>query len=407
MIQGHKMGTTESKIFINRDELNKRVEQGLIRRVPHPTDPDIHLYNYTEQCQFGKHWDDYTLASRGLVVDYNGRIISLPFGKFFNFGELSFWVKDAEGNNINCVPAVLPVNTPFEVFEKVDGSLGIWYHYKGEWHVSTRGCFDNEFTQFAKAHWQEKMTAIAANNKDLTFLTEICMPTQHDLMIRGVKHKPGIYLLGARDMNTGHDVSWRDFKESGLLYRWRLAGGYLPTVHEGSLEQILQWQREHKDTEGWVVRWQDGTRCKIKTEWYLNMVASMTDLRPTVIKCMTDVRISGKNGATLIGKMQLKDILKLFPEELHEDVTRLYQYVQFNAAQEMRHLHNLYGSVLQYHGQDRKTFAAAAFKCGKEDGYFLMKLYDGEPIYEKIVENIGEKLPAEIPQVLGGSDGNR
>ena len=66
---------------------------------------------------------------RGLVLDSDGNVVAKPFKKFFNLEELT--------------PGQIP-NEPFEVFEKMDGSLGILFNYKGEWILATKGSFISE-----------------------------------------------------------------------------------------------------------------------------------------------------------------------------------------------------------------------------------------------------------------------
>jgi hypothetical protein len=64
-------------------------------------------------------------CGRGARPDFapaTKRIVATPFPKFFNAGEHN-----------GTIPAL-----PFEVFEKVDGSLGILYHFDGAWGASTK-----------------------------------------------------------------------------------------------------------------------------------------------------------------------------------------------------------------------------------------------------------------------------
>src|SRR5438552_12456010 len=94
------------------DQLEQRVEEGWLRR---QTDgEDLVIYNYTEQTQYGRKWDPYTLACRGLVLTDDYQLVALPMNKFFNVGEP------------DC-PA-LP-NLAFKAYDKIDGSLGIWFYH--------------------------------------------------------------------------------------------------------------------------------------------------------------------------------------------------------------------------------------------------------------------------------------
>jgi len=151
--------------------LSKYIDEGLVIKQVHPTLP-LSIYNYSRECQYSGKWDDITLNCRGLVLDNKGNVIAKPFPKFFNYEELK--------------PEDIP-NENFEVYEKMDGSLGILFYYerelsyeerykkwyinnfvsgfeynelvipnfddpyyeptpttKGEWHLATRGSFTSE-----------------------------------------------------------------------------------------------------------------------------------------------------------------------------------------------------------------------------------------------------------------------
>jgi RNA ligase len=108
------------------DKLKKYHEEGLLYSQVHPNLP-LTIWNYTERVQYENLWDDITLMCRGLVTDNEGNIVARPFRKFFNIEENK--------------------HTPtrdFDVYEKMDGSLGIFFYYKGEPVFATRGSFTSE-----------------------------------------------------------------------------------------------------------------------------------------------------------------------------------------------------------------------------------------------------------------------
>ena len=101
---------------------------GLVTKNNHPSLP-ISIYNYTPTTQYEGKWDDITKMCRGLVLDEEGNVLAKPFNKFFNLEE----------HSINDLP-----NESFQVFEKMDGSLGILFNYEGEWILATKGSFTSE-----------------------------------------------------------------------------------------------------------------------------------------------------------------------------------------------------------------------------------------------------------------------
>ena len=57
------------------EQLQDYVNQKLIFENVHPKDSTLRIYNYTQNTQFKKRWDDVTLNARGLIV-HDGQIIS-------------------------------------------------------------------------------------------------------------------------------------------------------------------------------------------------------------------------------------------------------------------------------------------------------------------------------------------
>jgi len=114
--------------MINKELLQEMIEKKYISVQKHP-EADLYIYNYTQNAQFERVWNEITLMCRGLILDVNMNIVALPFKKFFNYEEHS--VED------------IPVGD-FEAYEKMDGSLGILYHLDNVPHIATRGSFTSD-----------------------------------------------------------------------------------------------------------------------------------------------------------------------------------------------------------------------------------------------------------------------
>jgi RNA ligase len=135
------------------EKLNQYYEDGLLYKQVHPTLP-LTIWNYTEKVQFESKWDEITLMSRGLVTDDKGNIVARPFSKFFNIEEGKY----------------TPTEN-FEVWEKMDGSLGIVFWYEGQWVVATRGSFTSDQAIKAKELLKKYNTDIMFRH--LTYCFEI------------------------------------------------------------------------------------------------------------------------------------------------------------------------------------------------------------------------------------------
>ncbi len=140
-------------------EFQEAVDAGLVSCRKHSID-DLWILNYTPECQFSKSWNRTTLQCRGLIVDANGNVVARPFGKFFNLSE-----------HDNPELPKVPYGSPFTAYEKMDGSLGIIFHYNNKWQIATRGSFESEQAK----EGQKILDSMDTSNMDksLTYLVEI------------------------------------------------------------------------------------------------------------------------------------------------------------------------------------------------------------------------------------------
>jgi len=130
-------------------------QNGLLHKQTHPK-YDLTIWNYTPKVQYERLWDDITLQCRGLVTNSKGDIVARPFKKFFNYEEHK--------------PEDIP-NEDYEVYEKMDGSLGILFNYAGEWVMATRGSFTSP--QAIKGKELLGKYPLDKLNKNNTYLFEI------------------------------------------------------------------------------------------------------------------------------------------------------------------------------------------------------------------------------------------
>lgn len=323
-------------------QLDRRVEEGLIRRSAHATLPLL-IYSYTSECQFSGAWDKYTMMSRGLIVTTAGDIVATPFHKFFNYGERS-------------CPELPDASVPYEVFEKIDGSLGIYFNYEDKWHVATRGSFDNQFIDYGSRY----LSYMDGYQKHHTICTEICMPRDLDGLERAVPHKPGLYFLGGVDIYSGKDLDW-----GWMAKEWP---GYLPRVFTGGVDTLSELARTQVDTEGWVVRWQNGFRIKIKTAWYFRLFRAICRLEEAV----RDGMIKGE---------PKREILKNVPEELKGEAEKVFNQIRKYALERE---HYLLGETVANWHDDKKSFALAVAQ--HPDKHFLFRLYEDKDITPALME---------------------
>lgn len=234
---------------------------GLLRSQKHPT-LDLWIWNYEPKVQFERLWDEITLQCRGLVTNSEGKIIARPFKKFFNYEELP--------------PNMIP-NESFEVFDKMDGSLGILFNYKDDWIMATRGSFTSD--QAIKGFEMLNKYDYKSLPEDYTYLFEIiydnnrivCQYDYEDLV-----------LLGMIETETGEEI--RVHYTDGYVGRIRFLsimrnlGFRIVKKYDGINEYTTLKLMVSNDDEGFVVRFKNGFRMKIKGEEYCRLHRILTNI---------------------------------------------------------------------------------------------------------------------------------
>ena len=209
------------------------------------------LFDYKAEAQYINRWNFFERVSRGLLIDEKtGEVVARPFDKFFNWGE---------NGRTTSAPLV-------EVLEKCDGSLGILYRRNGEYRVSTRGSLVSKQALWASRFLNENYD-LSGLPENLTLLFEIIYPENR--IVVDYQGREDLVLLGVRDRFTGDDYPFAKVREIAERY-----GFSTPNVFEFErLADVLEAAKYLKGTEaeGWVCRFADGQRFKVKGEDYVNI----------------------------------------------------------------------------------------------------------------------------------------
>ena len=224
------------------DDIKPYIEKGLISEQAHPEDENVRIFNYTQTCQFQQAWDDITRQYRGLIMNVaTGEILARPFPKFFNYGEhvSKGWA--------------IPTTKP-EIYEKLDGSLGIMYTLKDKTWIATRGSFTSEQAIWATKWWRENKGDEPYGNA-VTHLFEIIYPENRIVVTYDYS---GLVHLASLDTQTGKAVD--------AIMPVRRAQRY----DNVTIEQLLQLDKANE--EGFVVFYpEENVRMKIKFPEYVRL----------------------------------------------------------------------------------------------------------------------------------------
>lgn len=223
--------------------LKQMLDEKLVSVKKHPK-ADLFVYNYTPKVQYEKLWNEITLQTRGLILDAEMNVIARPFRKFFNLEEHQ--------------PEEIP-QLPFDVFEKMDGSLGILYWINEKPFIATRGSFENEQSNKATEilHQRYADTFIRLD-RNSTYLFEIIYPQNRIVVDYG--DIEDLFLLARIDNATGED-----------LPIYESTGFHIVKRYDGinDLQQLKALEEENK--EGFVVRFKNGFRVKMKFAEYVKL----------------------------------------------------------------------------------------------------------------------------------------
>jgi RNA ligase len=362
------------------DQIQAEVDAGHVRVRHHPHHP-LSIYTYTETCTYAGAWNAVNRICRGLIVEQStGRVVAWPFPKFFNWSE-----------HANGAKGVGPVPTgPFEVFDKVDGSLGIVFFYAGKWQVATKGAFTSPAAQWAQEWLDRHDTSELIVTH--TYLAEITFPGNRVVC---AYDGPGtLTLLGSYD-GIGREIPLETARHMWVrVPGTKLRAPVVASWRATSVEDVLTAARENRhvaarhlsltgfDSEGWVLRFADGTRVKIKLADYLRLhkIKTYTNAR-TVWEALS----SGADPAGLLTVVP-DEFMPWIRRKAHDLRTR---HVLWTTA-----ARDVYARLSHLHG-DRKAFALCVL--GSPYKYALFRLLDGKEI-ESLAWKAVEPTAATDPE---------
>lgn len=222
---------------------------------------NLYIYNYTQKCQFDRMWNEETMQCRGLITDDNFVVKARPFKKFFNYEEHT-----GEDSKLPALPL-----EEFEVFEKMDGSLGILYWVNNAPLLATRGSFTSD--QAVKGS-QMLNKYPNAWNQDYTYLFEIIYPENRIVVDYGKREE--LVLLAVINTLTGEEIA---YEQMVSMY-----SDVVPVVKKFDYTNIEKIRSIIEDNaEGFVIRFKSGVRTKIKFEEYKRLHKLVTGVNAKTI----------------------------------------------------------------------------------------------------------------------------
>ena len=267
-------------------ELVKRMEAGLITMRKHPL-LELEICNYTAKTQYNKMWDNYTLICRGLILGHEHNIIAKPFPKFFNLNE-------TPQTSISNLPNEIP-----KITEKLDGVLGILYPENNKVAISSRGSFTSDQAIWATGWMRQKGFTIDDFRPEYTYCFEIIYPGSR--IVVNYKDRCELVILGVLGTRNNPELDHvKEAQELGLT----CAREFLFEKLDHAQEHLAKMQGI--DHEGFVCRYSNGLRLKLKSDEYKRLHKIITGFSEK------DVWEALRQGKTL------DDMLDLVPDEFYQ-----------------------------------------------------------------------------------------
>lgn len=377
---------------MNLETLEDYFKRGLLMKQVHPTH-DLTIWNYTRKTQYGRLWDEVTLNCRGLVTNSEGEIVARPFSKFFNYEQL---VEQTErrcdvcrgeglrqcGFPDDCKAWVttpeIP-NEPFEIFEKMDGCLGLYFNYKGEWIFGSRASFTSVMSRkgveiletYRMTLLSDKDIYDAIGYRDINDYTLICEIIYPEIrIVVDYKGREDVMLLGMVNKKDGSELDY------DILVKVANITG-MPLTNR--LENLYEFEELKTlvpdNSEGYVIRFKSGFRMKIKGAQYCRLHGVLTEFSNRDIwQCLKDGRA-------------LDEVLGDVPDEFDNWVR-----AQENMLREMFDVTLNLCMVMYYQTVNpemtKKEAAEVILKKKKPYPGIFFSIYDGHDISSQIWDQI-------------------
>lgn len=347
-------------ILLNK--LWKEVEAG---RVTASQSGDLTIFKYSQDTHIQDLWNETNRLARGIIFRTDGTIVARPFEKFFNLNERS-------ETQVNA----LPWHESVEVYEKVDGSCGIGYMSHNLWRLATPGSMESDQ---AKAGTDILYTYnLAALPQDCTPVFEIIYPENRIVVdYNGVRE---LVLLAIFEHNG---VEWHPRRVDQIA---SLCGFRRPKRYNIDLRSEIPFE---ENSEGYVARFENGLRVKVKSAAYLRIHRLLNYLSP-------------KGVIELIRGREYGSTLKQLPKAIALDFDDMRAYVQGLHHEIFTRAYYDLNRLLLEVGQNkpRKDYAmwiqanVPNAQCG-----FVFALLDKKDIQDKVWALVLEKVREEQGRV--------
>jgi hypothetical protein len=242
--------------LLDLDKLRVEMRRKFVSVREHPMDSKLRIYNYTHEAAYEGEWTHEQKVCRGLIVHhfgYDAVVLARPFPKFFNYGEHLL------GHE------TIPLDEPFSVTSKEDGSLGILYQAPDGPAIATRGSFESDQATWATEHLRASIPSPVVPESNLTrlfeqnvtVLFEILAPWNRIVLDYGSFE--GLVLLAVLDNETGRPLDLHALQEQATPHDGREHSSR-PEDRVAQVSDLSQREQQERQGEAWGPASTDNTR---------------------------------------------------------------------------------------------------------------------------------------------------
>lgn len=316
--------------------------------------------------------------ARGLIFDHNGNLIARRYHKFKNVGEAE-----------ETLTTAIDWNQPHRILEKLDGSMVSPFMVHGQMRWATKmGITD--VAMLAETHVSKNPQYVEFSRQTIndgwTPIFEWCS-RQSRIVIDYPEDQ--LILTAVRHLNTGEYLDYNSMLVLGRF--WKIPVVVAHDITEDLIRTVAAW----KDSEGVVVRFDDGHMVKIKAEQYVLQHRSKEAI--TREKNVLDYIIND-HVDDVLPYLQIKD-----QQQLLHFQDQFWAGVEATVAEYQAYFHSV-------QHMDRKSWAtqhmAAAQKQDSSLPAIVFGCYDGRDVRDSLMiqisKNIGTQTKIDSKRHLWG-----
>jgi RNA ligase len=350
------------------------------KRVTASSSGDLTIFKYTQDTHIKDLWNDVNRKARGIIFRTDGTIVARPFEKFFNLNERP-----------ETTPHYIDWNQGVEIYEKVDGSCGAGYRQDGKWKLATPGSMESEqaiegtriLNEVIYTPGSDDLDPLywKSNRYNLSYLPVDCTPV---FEIIYPENRVVVDYKGAREL-----VLLAIFEHNGEEWHPRrvdqiaeLCGFRRPKRYDIDLRGDIPFD---ENSEGYVARFENGLRVKVKSPTYLRIHRLLDHLSP-------------KGVVELIRGREYRTVLEVLPKDIAKDFDDVRAHVQGMHDRILTDAHQNISTMLNTLGMNlpRKQYAEwVAENVANAEAGFVFALLDNKDIEDRIWKLVLEQVKHE------------